>query len=128
VIGATNRLDIIDDALLRPGRFDKIIEIPIPDIDSRKQIIEIHIKKKPIDNKSLSIGKILELTVGFTGAEIEGLINSASVIALRDFLKEHSNNKEQIVTSKIERRDLEKFRITLNHLIRAKDKMKINLK
>ncbi|MEJ7641415.1 MAG: AAA family ATPase [Candidatus Nitrosocosmicus sp.] len=128
VIGATNRLDIIDDALLRPGRFDKVIEIPIPDIDSRKQIIEIHIKKKPIDNKSLSIGKILELTVGFTGAEIEGLINSASVIALRDFLKEHSKNKEQIVTSKIERRDLEKFRITLNHLIQAKDKMKLNLK
>lgn len=128
VIGATNRLDIIDDALLRPGRFDNVIEIPIPDIDSRKQIIEIHIKKKPIDNKSLSIGKILELTVGFTGAEIEGLINSASVIALRDFLKEHSKNKEQIVNPKIESRDLEKFRITLNHLIQAKDKMKMNLK
>ncbi|HYO06657.1 MAG TPA: hypothetical protein VER14_06715, partial [Phototrophicaceae bacterium] len=60
----------------------------IPDIDSRKQIIEIHTKRKPIDNKSLSIGKILELTIGFTGAEIEGLINSASIIDLRDFLKE----------------------------------------
>ncbi len=128
VIGATNRLDVIDDALLRPGRFDKVIEIPVPDIDSRKQIIEIHVKKKPLDTRSLTIGKILELTVGFTGAEIEGLINSASVIALRDFLKEHSKNKEQAATSKIERQDLEKFRITLSHLIQAKDKMKINLK
>lgn len=126
VIGATNRLDIIDDALLRPGRFDKVIEIPIPAIDSRKQIIEIHVKKKPIDNKPLLIGKILELTVGFTGAEIEGLINFASIIALRDFLKGHSKNKLQNSTSKIERHDLEKFRITLNHFIRAKDKMKIN--
>ena len=126
VIGATNRLDIIDDALLRPGRFDKVIEIPIPAIDSRKQIIEIHVKKKPIDNKPLLIGKILELTVGFTGAEIEGLINFASIIALRDFLKGHSKNKLQNSTSKIERQDMEKFRITLNHFIRAKDKMKIN--
>jgi len=128
VIGATNRLDMIDDALLRPGRFDKVIEIPIPDMDTRKQIIEIHVKKKPIDNKSLLIDKMMELTVGFSGAEIEGLVNSASVIALRDFVKGPYKNKEQNITSKIEIRDLEKFRITLNHFIQANDKLKIILK
>jgi transitional endoplasmic reticulum ATPase len=128
VIGATNRLDMIDDALLRPGRFDKIVEIPVPDIDSRKQIIEIHTKKKPIDIKSLSINKILDLTVGFTGAEIEGLINSASVMALREFLGKRSKNKEKTTSPKIEKQELEKFKITLDHFIRAKDKMKVNKK
>ena len=128
VIGATNRVDIIDEALLRPGRFDKVIEIPFPDVDSRKQIIQIHLKKKPIDSDSLSVDKILELTVGFTGAEIEGLINSAAVMALRDFLKEHAKNTEQNNRSKIEKQDLEKFKITLKHIIRAKEKMKVNLK
>lgn len=128
VIGATNRIDIIDDALLRPGRFDKVIEIPIPDEESRKQIIQIYIKKKPIDSYSLSVEKILELTNGFTGAEIEGLINSAAVIALRDFLKGHVNNNEQNVISKIETKDLDQFKITLKHIIEAKAKMKINSK
>ena len=122
VIGATNRVDIIDDALLRPGRFDKVIEIPVPDADSRKQIIQIHIKKKPIDNKSLSVDKMLELTAGFTGAEIEGLVNSASVIALRDFLEEYEKKMEQ--NNSLKKRYLEKFKITSKHIIQAKDKIR----
>jgi transitional endoplasmic reticulum ATPase len=135
VIGATNRVDVIDDALLRPGRFDRVIEIPVPDADSRKQIIQIHIKKKPIDSKSLSVDKLMEMTAGFTGAEIEGLVNSASVIALRDFITVHAKNKVQNndnnsnnTSPKMERQDLEKFKITLNHFVRAKEKMKINSK
>jgi transitional endoplasmic reticulum ATPase len=128
VIGATNRIDIIDDALLRPGRFDKVIEIPSPDEESRKQIIQIHLKKKPIDGNSLSVEKIMRLTNGFTGAEIEGVINSAAVMALRDFLKEHNKNNEQNVIPKIETKDLDRFKITLKHIIGAKAKMKINSK
>ncbi len=128
VIGATNRIDIIDDALLRPGRFDKVIEIPNPDEESRKQIIQIHLKKKPIDGNSLSVEKIMGLTNGFTGAEIEGLINSAAIMALRDFLKEHNKNNEQNVIPKIETKDLDRFKITLKHIIGAKAKMKINSK
>jgi transitional endoplasmic reticulum ATPase len=128
VIGATNRIDIIADALLRPGRFDKVIEIPIPDEETRKQIIQIHIKKKPIDSNSLSVEKIMELTDGFTGAEIEGLINSAAVIALRDFLKAHIKNSEQKAASKIETKDPNQFKITLKHIMESKSKMKINLK
>ena len=121
VIGATNRVDVIDEALLRPGRFDKVIEIPIPDIDSRKQIIQIHIRKKPIDQRSLSIDKILELTDGYTGAEIEGLINSSAIIALRDFLKQILPNQIQ---EGIDKKELTKFRINIDHFLRAKDTMK----
>jgi transitional endoplasmic reticulum ATPase len=128
VIGATNRVDIIDEALLRPGRFDKVIEIPFPDDESRKQIIQIHLKKKPIDTNSISVKKILELTVGFTGAEIEGLINSAAIMALRDFLKEYEKKMEQNNSSKIEKHYLEKFKITSKHVIQAKDKMMMNSK
>ncbi len=130
VIGATNRVDIIDDALLRPGRFDKVIEIPVPDIESRKQIIKIHIRKKPIDEKSLSADRLLEMTDGFTGAEIEGLVNSASIIALREFLKDHiiNNNSQTIDSTKLKKQDLNKFKITLDHFIKAKEKMKIGLK
>jgi transitional endoplasmic reticulum ATPase len=79
---------------------------------------------------------MLELTAGFTGAEIEGLVNSASVIALRDFLDVHAKNKGQNNNNngnnnnnpKMEKQDLEKFKITLNHFVRAKEKMKINSK
>jgi transitional endoplasmic reticulum ATPase len=127
VIGATNRVDVIDEALLRPGRFDNVVEIPLPDIASRKQIIQIYLKKKPVDNDSLFIDKILELTAGFSGAEIEGLINTASILALRDFLKEHDNNKTHNKNF-IKKKDLKRFRITMEHFIRAKEKMNIKLK
>ena len=127
VIGATNRIDVIDEALLRPGRLDKVVEIPLPDADSRKQIIQIYLRKKPIDNDSLLVDKILELTTGFSGAEIEGLINSASILALRDFLKECIKNKNQNKSS-IKKKDLKKFKITAGHFIRAKEKMNVKLK
>ncbi|HIH68267.1 MAG TPA: CDC48 family AAA ATPase, partial [Candidatus Nitrosotenuis sp.] len=65
IIGATNRLDIVDEALLRPGRFDRIIEVPKPDAKGRKHILEIHTKKKPLDSK-VDLVKLVELTDGFT--------------------------------------------------------------
>lgn len=80
IIGATNRRDILDDALLRSGRFDKIIHVPNPDYDTRKEIIKIHIKKKPI---SVSIEEIIEITNGMSGSDIENILNEASLLALR---------------------------------------------
>ena len=73
VIGATNRPDIIDEALLRPGRFDRILEIPIPSKEARKQILEIHLNKKPIDS-TVNIEKLVELTEGYTGADIAAMV------------------------------------------------------
>ena len=126
VIGATNRVDVIDEALLRPGRLDKVIEIPLPDTYSRKQIIQIYLRKKPVDDDSFLVDKLLKLTTGFSGAEIEGLINSASILALRDFLEDHVKNKDQ--NNSLKKRDLKKFRITIEHFIRAKEKINVKLK
>src|SRR5213082_3152114 len=77
VIGATNRPDIIDEALLRPGRFDRILEIPVPSKEARKQILEIHLKNKPTDS-TVNIEKLVELTDGYTGADIAAMVNAAA--------------------------------------------------
>ncbi|HEX7258534.1 MAG TPA: CDC48 family AAA ATPase [Nitrososphaeraceae archaeon] len=96
IIGATNRPDIIDEALLRPGRFDRLLEIPIPDKDSRKQILQIHLKKKPL-GADVNIDKLVDLTDRYTGAEIEALVNAAAIAAVREYIiaKEQKSNKEK---------------------------------
>jgi transitional endoplasmic reticulum ATPase len=83
VIGATNRPDILDEALLRPGRFDRILGIPIPNKEARKQIFEIHLKKKPIDS-TVDVDKLAELTDGYTGADIAAIVNAAAMSAIKD--------------------------------------------
>lgn len=88
VIAATNRPDIIDEALLRPGRFDRILEVPPPDKDARKQIFQIHTKKKPLDS-DVKLDKLVEMTDGMTGAEIAAIVNAAAMTAI----KEYVNNK-----------------------------------
>jgi len=82
VIGATNRPDIIDPALLRPGRFDRHILIPVPDKEARKKIFEIHTKNIPLA-KDISIEKLAEETEGYVGADIEALCREAAMHALR---------------------------------------------
>jgi transitional endoplasmic reticulum ATPase len=85
IIGATNRLDIIDPALLRPGRFDRIIEVPKPDAKSREHIFRIHTKRKPLAD-DISFAKLVELTEGFTGAEIAEVCNRAALIGLKRYV------------------------------------------
>jgi len=82
VISATNRIDIIDPALLRPGRIDKKIRLDLPDFDARKKIIEIHIKGKPYD-KTVLINDLIDMFQGFTGAQIENTLNEAMLFAIR---------------------------------------------
>ena len=102
IIGATNRLDIVDEALLRPGRFDRIIKVPNPDIDGRKHIFEIHTKNKPLAN-DVKISEIVRLTDDFSGAEIAAVANRAAITALKRYVSGKSNNIREI---KINQQDL----------------------
>ncbi|MDX1596005.1 MAG: CDC48 family AAA ATPase [Nitrosopumilaceae archaeon] len=103
IIGATNRLDIVDEALLRPGRFDRIIEVPLPDAKGREHIFKIHTKKKPLDT-DVNISKLVELTNGFSGAEIEAIANRAAITALKRYVTAKSENVKSI---KVTQKDLE---------------------
>ena len=82
IIAATNRPDILDDALLRPGRFDRVIEIPLPDDDSRKAILEVHLKG--MNTKRIQMNRIVEKTQGYSGAELKATCVEAGMIAIRD--------------------------------------------
>lgn len=87
VIAATNRPDVLDPALVRPGRFDRRVNLDLPDIAGRKAIIEIHKKGKPFA-KELNWDKVAERTVGFSGADLENMLNEAAILAARDDRKE----------------------------------------
>ena len=82
LISATNRPDILDEALLRPGRFDRIIEIPLPDEDGRTAILRIHMGKMP-KSKDLSVTKVVSQTKGFSGADLKATCVEAAMVAIR---------------------------------------------
>src|ERR687891_609042 len=93
VIAATNRPDIIDTALLRPGRFDRLLYVPSPDRDSRIQIIKIHTNKKPLA-EDVDIEKLADLTDRYTGADISSLSSAAVMLALREHVTKYKDPKE----------------------------------
>lgn len=94
IIAATNRPDILDPALLRPGRFDRQIVVDIPDIKGREEILKVHARNKPLeDNVDLSI--LARRTPGFTGADLENLLNEAALLAVR-------RNKKKIGMEELE--------------------------
>lgn len=94
VIAATNRLDILDEALLRPGRFDRHIEVSLPDINAREKILNLHLKNKPVSD--MNIRDIAHNTTYFSGAKLESLVNEAAIIACKEdapYITEHHMDK-----------------------------------
>jgi len=83
VLAATNRPDMLDSALIRPGRFDRRISIPLPDLKDREEIIKIHMKGKPI-NPDVDVENLARKTVGFSGADIENMLNEAAILTARE--------------------------------------------
>ena len=100
IIAATNRPDILDRALLRPGRFDRTIHIGIPDIKEREEILEIHTKNKPLAN-DISLREIASATTGFTPADLENLTNEAAILCARDRRDKITGNDFQNAKFKI---------------------------
>ena len=100
ILGATNRKDILDSALLRSGRFDKIVHIPNPDYETRIKIIDIHRTKKPIEDFIQST-LVAQITSGLSGADIENLLNEASLEALRHDRKVDSLEQMEQVRDKL---------------------------
>ena len=122
VLAATNRADMIDPALLRPGRFDKIIQIPLPDEQSRRSILEINAEKIPVvDDKDspdrVSLDKIAEITDGMSGADVASIANTAVSLVIHEHLDEDPDAK------KIES-DAKKARVTMRHFEEAVKKVR----
>lgn len=82
ILAATNRVDILDPAILRPGRFDRKIAVSRPDVKGREEILKLHSKNKPL-SEDVQLKKIAQTTAGFTGADLENLMNEAALIAAR---------------------------------------------
>jgi transitional endoplasmic reticulum ATPase len=99
VIAATNRPDIIDPALLRPGRFDRLLYVPPPDYESRKQIILIHTKKKPLAEDT-NIDNLATKMDGYTGADIAAVASAAVMLALREHISKYGKPEEAVSHAK----------------------------
>lgn len=83
VMAATNRRDVLDAALLRPGRFDRVVNVPLPDYPSRVKILEVHARSKRLNETEVSLERIAEQTGGYSGAELQNVLNEAALIAVR---------------------------------------------
>jgi transitional endoplasmic reticulum ATPase len=91
IIGATNRPDIIDPALLRPGRFDKLLYVPEPDLEARKEIFRIHLKGRPLA-EDVGLDELSRKTEGYSGADIEAVVENAAMLAIEEYVDKYKGS------------------------------------
>ena len=116
VLAATNRIDMVDPALLRPGRFDKIVNVPLPDREARKGILQIHMKGKPI-SKDVEVERLVEMTEGFNGADLAALVNTALSIVLQAYIAKYPRPEDA-------KKHLDEPILTYEHFQEAAKKVK----
>jgi transitional endoplasmic reticulum ATPase len=132
VLAATNRADMIDPALLRPGRFDKIISIPLPDKESRKKIVQIGAESIPTiddanDPQHIDYDKIAELTDGLSGADVAAISNTAVSLVIHEFLDKHPNVKDVDKSSEDAKVGMRHFEVAVKK-VRAQKELKVGEK
>ena len=94
VVAATNRLSSLDPAVLRPGRFDRVLQLQLPDAAARLEILHVHAPSTHIANAELVLPRMAEATAGFSGAELANLVNEAAIAAVRGGRDEASHDDE----------------------------------
>jgi transitional endoplasmic reticulum ATPase len=127
VIGATNRPDIVDEALLRPGRFDRLLEIPLPDNNARKEILKIHTAKKPLDS-TVNLDRLVELTKGYSGADIAALVNAAAMSAIKEYVAVSKEDHTKSETKYEEPNRVIPLAISIKHFEAGLRKIKRNVR
>ncbi len=116
IIAATNRPDIVDPALLRPGRFDRLLYVPPPDLEARKQIFKIHTRKTPM-MPDVNLDDLARMTDGYTGADIASVANTAVMLALREHIMKSKSPEEARKTGK-------NVKVSRHHFDEALEKIK----
>jgi len=99
VLASTNRPDLIDPAILRPGRFDFVLELPKPDLKAREEIFKVHTKGKPL-GKDITLESLAQETEGLVGADIASICQKASLLAIREFLESKEKDLEKLAIEK----------------------------
>jgi transitional endoplasmic reticulum ATPase len=105
VLAATNRPDLIDPALLRPGRFDLLLEMPLPNESARLEVFKVHTRGKPLSD-DVDLKRLAQMTEGCVGADIEFICRRASMLAIRDFIH---------IAGSSEKKDYSTLKIAMNH-------------
>ncbi len=116
VIAATNRPDIVDPALLRPGRFDSLLYVPLPDLDARKEIVRIHVKGKPLTT-DVDLDTLAERMEGYTGADIASVCNTAVMLAIREYVGRYKEEEEA-------KKNVKELKVSMKHFGEALKKVK----
>ncbi|KAF5420306.1 MAG: transitional endoplasmic reticulum ATPase [Candidatus Methanocomedens sp.] len=115
VIAATNRPDMIDRALLRPGRFDRMVEVPLPDEAARLEILRIHMKDKPFTD-DVDVQKLVRETANYSGADIAGIVRESIMLAIREYVQSGKSVDDD--------EEMQKYGVTGNHIKEAREKVK----
>jgi transitional endoplasmic reticulum ATPase len=120
VIAATNRVDMMDTALLRPGRFDKIIYIPNPDKNTRERILQIHVKGKPISD-DIDLKRLVDMTEGFSGADVSSVANTAVSLVLHDYIQKYPSPEEALKHTSEARVSMRHFKDAVKNVRRQRE-------